>query len=246
VRSISLQEWLIAGATVLAALISLGAFWILSPFNILHHLPVFEQMRVPSRFIAWVGLGIVLMLSRLPRTPLFYGILIISVLDVFSANYAVINYPQAKYVQAHSNRQFQQYEFYQTDPSLGVMGIMNIQNLRLLRATQQNYGEVYGYEPILNTAEFYFLPGTNRCGINKGCEFVVTKNAKVISWSPHHIKLQRTAPGAIKLNMNPGKVWYVNGQKAFPKSRILELQQDFTITDKSNTIDVQFHPTLKS
>jgi hypothetical protein len=240
------KDWAILVSILLAALISLGAFWKFSPFNILHHFPIFDQMRVPSRFICWVGLGLILFLASLPRKTIIYVLLGISTLDVFGANHIVLNKPQKPYVQAvQLSNKFEQYAFYNTDPSLGQLGIIAVGDLRLLRATQSNYGEIYGYEPILNIGQFYYLPGTPRCGIKQGCHFVLTNNATVSYWSPQHITLTRTRPGPIKLNMNPGKVWQVNNKPVFGNYRVLELQKEFIIQDTSQTINVTFRPTIR-
>jgi hypothetical protein len=248
IKSVSFKEWSILIATATVAFISLGA----SPtsfsfFGFLHHLPLFNQMRVPSRFICWVVLGMILFLVKLPRKPIVYALLIISIVDVFAANYAVINYPEKRYANIpYSSNQFEQYEFYQADPGLGQIGILDIQNLRLLRTTQQNYGEVYGYEPILNIGEYYYapFPGTTRCGVGQGCPFVISKNAVVTKWSPLNIDLRRTGPGAIQINMNPGKVWFVNGKSIFRTDHILELEKNFIINDPSQNIDITYHPVL--
>lgn len=245
-KAIIMQEWSVLVATGLAVLLTLGAFASFSPYSLLHHLPLFNQMRVPSRFIAWVAFGVLIYLVRLPRKPVIYVLLALSTIDVFLASYPIFNYRQAPYKQTiQITRRFEQYEFYQTSPNLGVTRIIDLQNLRLLRATQQNYGEVYGYEPILNLAEFYFQPGTNRCGVNHGCQFVLTNNAKVTAWSPHRIELERTDAGPIKLNMNPGKVWQANGHDLFPNYKILELKKDFVITSPASKITITFHPVIR-
>ena len=245
-RSITRQEWFILIASGLAALLTLGPFMPLSPFSLIHHLPLFSQMRVPSRFIGWAVLGAILLLLRLPRKPAIYVLLVLATVDVFTASYPVLNYHEPQYVApaSRSANQFEQYEFFDTHPELGQIAILGLQNLRLLRATQSNYGEVYAYEPILNIGEYYYLPGTNRCGVNHGCEFVLTNNATVTMWSPQEIILHRTGSGLIKLNMNPGKVWEVNGHKLFANYKVLELQRDFTINDPSQTITVRFSPGL--
>lgn len=245
VRAMTLGEWTILAALLLAGLLTFGAFASFSPFSLLHNLPVFNQMRVPSRFIGWVGLGIILFLIKLPKKPLVYALLTISAIDVFIVSYPIFNYPQKPYQATYSNRHFEQYEFFQTDPSLGQVNIINLQNFRLLRATQNNYGEVYGYEPILNVGEYYFLPGTDRCGINKGCDFVLTNNAMVTNWSPHKISLKRTGAGPIRLNMNPGKVWKANNKTLFPDYKVLELKKEFIIDDPAQTIDVTFSPAIR-
>jgi hypothetical protein len=244
-KKVTLQDWAIIIATVLAALLTLGAFSSLSPFSLLHHLPIFNQMRVPSRFICWLGLGIIIFLAKLPQKPIIYVLLTISVVDVFAASYSTLNYSQKAYIQTSTPiATFQQYEFFQTNPSLGVRAIINIQNLRLLRSTQLNYGEVYGYEPLLNVAEFYYLPGTDICGINHGCSFVLTHNATVTYWSPNHITLKRTGGGPIRINMNPGKVWQVNNKSPFAKYKLLEQMRPFVINDPSSTINITYHAAL--
>jgi hypothetical protein len=245
-RSFTLREWALLVSIFLAGLISLGSFAKLSPFNILHHFPLFDQMRVPSRFICWLTFGIIIFLAKLPAKKIIYIFLAISALDVFGANYTLLNSgAQPAYIApSHPSRQFEQYEFYKADPALGQIGILSLQNLRLLQATQNNYGEIYAYEPVLNIGEYYYLPGTKRCGVNKSCHFVLTNNARVIEWSPHKIIIQRTASGPIKLNMNPGKVWKVNGKSVFANYRILELGQDFVINDTSKKIVVKYSPSL--
>jgi hypothetical protein len=243
VKSILYKDWLLLAGIALSALISLGAFSKFSPFNILHSLPVFSQMRVPSRFICWFVFGIILFLIRLPRKPIIYVLLVIAALDVFAANYFVVNYPQKRYMQTTNlSRPFEQYEFYQTDPGLGHLGVLSLQNLRLLRVTQNNGGEIYGYEPVLNTGEYYYLPGTTRCGIKQGCHFVITKNAEITYWSPQRIELRRTGSGSIKLNMNPGNVWLVNSKDLFKNYKVLELRKDFIINDPTKVITVTFKP----
>ncbi|MDB5170464.1 MAG: hypothetical protein JWO35_158 [Candidatus Saccharibacteria bacterium] len=245
IKNMSTRDWLILAATLIAAALSLGAFWRFSPFNILHYMPIFNQMRVPSRFLCWFAFGVILFLGKLPRKPIVYVLLVISAIDVFAANYGILNYPQRPYIQAQKpDNTFQQYEFYKTDPALGQIGILSIQDFRLLRATQMNQGEIYGYEPLLNIGEYYYLPGTTRCGVNKGCPFVITKNATVTRWSPHQIDLKRTGEGPIKVNMNPGKVWRVNGKKPFANDKILELRKDFVIDDPAQDIHIRYNPSL--
>lgn len=245
-KTISRRDMIIVSGIFLATLLTLGAFFKLSPYSIMHELPLFDQMRVPSRFICWVGFGIIVFLANLPRGKFIYILLVISAVDVFSANYRVLNYAvQKPYIAPRqSSRQFEQYEFFDVDPALGQVGVLSTINAHLLRSTQNNYGEIYGYEPVLNIGEYYYLPGTIRCGINKGCSFVLTNNAKVIKWSPHEIILKRTGQGPIKLNMNPGKVWRINGSAPFASYKILELNKEFLIEDPSQDIIIKFTPTL--
>lgn len=245
IRTLRIHQWLLLGATCLAILLTLGSFSSLSPFTLMHHLPILQQMRVPSRFICWFAFGVILLLAHLPRKPVFYILLTVSCVDVFAANFSILNTPQKPYMQPiNMSRQFEQHEFYHTNPALGQIGILNQENLRLLRTTEQNQGEIYGYEPSLNIGEYYYLPGTTRCGLEEGCNFVISGNATVTKWTPNQISLHRTAKGPIKINMNPGKVWTVNNKHIYKYSKILELQNDFVINDPSATINIHFSPTL--
>jgi hypothetical protein len=242
IKNITQRDWILLFGIVLFALLSLGSFAIFSPFTILHIFPIFDQMRVPSRFICWLTFALILFLSQLPKTKIIYIALIVSAIDVFAANYATLNLNDQKPYkdQQPKSTQFEQYEFYDTDPKLGQIGILSINDLRLFKATQNNYGEVYGYEPVLNVGEYYFSPGTKRCGINKGCSFILTGNAQLKEWTPHRITIERTSDGPIKLNMNPGSVWNINGKDVFKDYNVLELTKDFEITDTSKTIVISF------
>lgn len=240
-KAFALKDVLLLLGIVLTFLLFLGQFARFSPYSILHHLPFLSQMRVPSRYVAWFALGAVVLLGQLPKRKLVYALLLISVMDVFGANYGIINYSERTYAQptptAHS---FQQYAYFEAH---GAKNLMALNSFRLLRATQSNYGEVYGYEPQVGIGEYY-VPITIRCGINQGCNFVKSNNAQVIYWSPNKIILKRTAPGPIELSMNPGKVWKVNGAQPFKYYRILELGKPFLITDSAKSIVVTFAPKL--
>ncbi len=235
------RDVLIVVGMALAFLIYLGTFSKFSPWYLITHLPLLNQMRVPSRYIAWFVFGAIILLRKLPARNFIYILLIVSVLDAANANGGIINYVQPTYVPpATPTHSFQQYTYFDTH---GVADVMNLNELRLLRATQSNYGEIYGYEPTLDMGE-YWNPLTIRCGINNGCNFVMTHNATVAYWSPNKIILHRTASGPIALDMNPGRVWKVNGAQPFTHRRILEPGVPFTINDPSKTIVVSFSPHL--
>ncbi|HEY6736927.1 MAG TPA: hypothetical protein VI322_04395 [Candidatus Saccharimonadia bacterium] len=246
-RRIPGRYWALLAGIAMAFLATLSPHHILIDPNIwLHQLPVFNQMHVPSRWIGWVVFGIILTLQQLPRKPVFYLLLALCVLDVATATYPVLNYRQTKYnPPAAETGTFEQYAGYKTQGGTDGFGSGTY---RLLQATQQNLGEVYGYEPMflfgaVGTQEINgYL--TDRCGINQGCDFVLSHNADVQSWTPLRIVLRRTAAGPIRLNMNPGKNWVVNGKVLHPGYRIVELHKDFEIDDPSSTLVLQFEPRL--
>lgn len=236
-REVLTRKWVLLGAIGLAFLVTLGAAFPYAPYSLLHELPFFRQMRVPSRWIGWFSFGVILYLACLPKKPLLYFLLALSAIDVAIVNYPALNMPQARYQTPVKNAVFEQYAGYDYHPEKP--------SYRLLKATQANRGEVYGFEPILLFTGAIlpkFTAMTNRCGINQGCSFVLTANAKVIYWSPLKVLLQRTGTGPIKLNMNPGKNWFVNGKAVFAKYRILELKKPFLITDPSQQITVSYKP----
>jgi len=236
-REITSRKWVLLGAIVLAFLVTLGAGFPFAPYPLLHELPLFREMRVPSRWIGWFSFGVILYLAWLPKKPIIYFLLALSVIDVAYVNYPALNVPQTNYQPPVKNVNFQQYASYDYYPGKATY--------RLLKATQANRGDVYGYEPILFFAGDYqpeFVSSTDRCGINQGCNFILTKNAKVIYWSPLKVLLQRTGKGNIKLNMNPGYDWSVNGKAIFSNERILELKKPFLIIDPAQHITVKYRP----
>jgi hypothetical protein len=232
---------LLLAGMFLAFLLFMGRWSKFAPYNILLHLPIFNQMRVSSRYIAWFVFGAIILLAQLPKRKIIYLLLLVSIVDVYSANQRIIDYAQQTYVPPKApTHSFQQYAYFETH---GVADVMNLESNRLLRATQSNYGEVYGYEPALEIGEYY-VPLTIRCGINQGCPFVMSHNATVTSWTPNKIVMHRTASGPVELSMNPGRVWSVNGQDVFKNYRILEMHDRFVINNPSKTITVAFSPRL--
>lgn len=236
------RDWLLVGAMAFFLLLAIGPFAEWSPYSLLRELPVFQQMQVASRWLAWFMFAAILFLIKLPRKPFVYIILGISLLDVFAASRQGLNYQQPNYQPPTvRNEVIDQQALYQNQP------IIDLSSFRFLHGTQANIGDTFGYEPIGQfsiVASDEFSKGlTIRCGSNHGdCPFVLSENARITSWSPQRIELQRTAPGDIELNMNPGSKWFVNGQRAFSGQRYFELQNRFIISDPSNNIVIQFKP----
>jgi hypothetical protein len=113
--------------------------------------------------------------------------------------------------------------------------------MRYFSGTKANYGEVRGYEAIL---DYNLYRPTNRCGINKGCGLVLTNNASIDYWSPNKIIVSRNQPGEIKLNINPGSYWLVNGKRIWPNDKVVVLTKDFTLNDNQNKYELLISPSL--
>ena len=106
-------------------------------------------------------------------------------------------------------------------------------------ATYNNIGQLRADTALLETSRI----GTNRCDKDDAsCNFVTTNNANVALWTPNKIVLQRTAPGDITLNMNPGTHWRVNDRYPFLGVRTSDSYAKFTIKDKSDTINILYTP----
>ena len=237
-KKLDIIDWTIVISIAVVFLLSLGPIFYLSPYTLIHTLPIFGEMRVPSRWIGWVSFGVILFLARLPKKPIIYVLLLLAALDVFFANYGILNAYQSHYTPPKSySRVIEQYSYYG-----------NRSPISLLYETQSNIGQVYGYEPILGFGGNYdpslYSKLTNRCGINQGCSFVETGNATVEFWSPLKIILIRNSSGPIILDMNPGKNWSVNGKRVFSNYRVLELERYFVINNSSPKIVITYSSAL--
>lgn len=214
----------------------------LSPYNLLRHLPVFSDMRVASRWIIWTSLMVVLLIGayRLNRHRVMINILLfVSVVELFSFGTfffaKMYSIPPAVY--PHTSVINQQVH-YDTKRA----GIPYDENLTA--TTMANIGQAVAGDALIDTRNpAPFGMDTIRCDSDQdGCKFVMTKNATVSKWSPNLIVLKRTGPGDIRLNMNPGKYWLVNGRYVFAGMRLAEPARDFTITDKATIITIKMQP----
>lgn len=88
---------------------------------------------------------------------------------------------------------------------------------------------------------------TQRCDEDtQGCAFVLTDNAKVTSWSPNRIVLERTSSGDIKLNMNQSAHWKVDGEYIFTHQKVVESDSTFQIADSSSkTYVITYSPLAR-
>lgn len=218
-------------------LLALGRFSKFSPFNLLGELPVYKSMIAPARWMGWFFFGIILLIGLIKlnkrQEKIISLLLVVSVLEIafFTIPYIKFMNPNIKYsAPIITNNTFEQYDDYKKD-----------EYMRYLSGTQSNLGEVRGYEAIIN---YDLYRPTNRCGVNKGCNFVLTNNAKVNYWSPNKIIISRTQPGEIKLNINPGSYWLVNGKRLWPNYRVVELTKDFILRDNQNEYQLVVSPSL--
>lgn len=85
----------------------------------------------------------------------------------------------------------------------------------LTEATKANRAQLYADNALVDTR----VVATQRCDEDKepsdSCTFVLTHNAEVRNWTPNGFDLHRLSPGQIRLNMNIGSSWSINGAYPF-------------------------------
>lgn len=230
------------------SVLGMGDFGPWSPYHLLNHLPVFDSMRVATRWLMWSSLCVLFILAAYNSkrfNKIITVILVLTVAELFvcgiqamSHEYKVstVQYrsPQAPFDQVYHYRLPRPQ--YVNDKNFTTV-YMYDENL--LETTRNNYGQVIAGDSLVDTRQ---PNSTVRCGINEGgCTFI-SDNAKVTYWSPNKIVLQRTAPGPININMNPGNGWEVNGKYVFAGYKIVEPLKAFIIDDPSNKITLQYAP----
>lgn len=239
----ALHPLIISGFGALFFLTGLGTFaGELSPFSILKHLPVFSDMRVATRWFVWSSIMVLIFIAVYTGNRwrrLIDILLAISVIELF-----VVNMPQLTKPYVIHPRQYAAQNTLNQQARYDIQreGIPYDENLTA--TTKSNIGQVIAGDALIDTR---FPPpwGTNtiRCDSDKSsCSFVMTKNAVVEKWTPNYIRLRRTDPGAIELNMNPGKYWTVNNSYPFSGMRQAETEQRFLLSDNSKVLELRIQP----
>lgn len=239
-------------AFLIAYLIAMGDFAKLSPYNVMRHLPIVSDLRVASRWLLialLAGLVSMVWFVRNHTNGLLKisvtGLLVIGALEVY-----IVGFGQDRFILTapstpkNTYGTFEQYDNFPHDAKFTLSKANAIQYDASQKAvaywsTKENLGEVRGYEPIDDTR---YSP-TLRCGINHGCGMVLTQNARIIEWSPNHIRLLRLSSGPIELNMNPSSYWVDgSGIRLFPNDRVIEVQKKFLVSENTSIIDLYVKP----
>ncbi len=214
----------------------------LSPYYLLHHLPVFSGMRVATRWLVWTSLMAIVIIALYQKKwarKLINTCLAISAVELAITGApqmaSVYTIPAATYPQSQTVNQQIHYDSQR-------FGITYDENLTA--TTRSNIGQIVAGDALIDTRNMPPVgSNTIRCDSDT-CDFVLTHNAKVTYWSPNYIQLDRTATGPIELNMNPGKDWLVNDIYPFSSMRLSEPDRKFIITDTSSKIDLRIQPKL--
>lgn len=254
------QQFRIPLIVLAAALVCLslgfGALHSLTPYNVLKHVPVFGEMRVSSRWFVFFNMALLIFIgivaSRAPRKSFFkltaYCLVTLSVIQLFVLNVGYQNYILGRDI-VQPIKDSKSYTFTQTSmfgtlpklpdgtklPNDGSMPHF----YREYEATLFNTGTLQANDALvdLNTK------ATPRCAYEKGCGLVLSNNAKVKSWTPNKIVLERTGKGRIKMNINNSSYYLVNGKRN-SDVRVAEPYIDFYISqpDSVKTITIEVKP----
>jgi len=208
--------WPLVVAGILFFFLGLGNFAVCSPWNILQKLPVFNFMRVPSRFLIYfifsfsILSGLLLeRFARLPRLPR-----VVRLAVVFSL-LAFITYDLTKVNRIILKRSFRIENVYPTEPGEfrqkrqgALYGAYSAMYPDLVR----NRGVIDGYEPMPieikalpsghddYRGEFYLLSGNGRASLS--------------SWSPNKIVIDVRADSdcVLVINQNYDINWKTNSR----------------------------------
>jgi hypothetical protein len=230
--------------------LGMGDFGELSPYRLLNHLPIFDSMRVATRWLAWSAIIVLVIIAaykgdRFKRT--ITALLFLTVLELFVTGWQTMGkiFVVATEQYRPASAAFDQQYHYRI-PRPAHAGDANFTAVyfydeNLLETTRNNFGQVIAGDSLVDTRQ----PNTTiRCGANQGSCYFISDNAVVSEWSPTRIVLTRTAPGPINLNMNPGRGWRVNGAYAFKDEKVTDPLKPFIITDESQIIVLDYAPKL--
>jgi len=202
------------------------------------HVPGFDLMRVPSRWLAWSILAVVLAVGAFRHKWRYLEIAIcLALLTTVVQEYIFIR-PQFNTIftspapVVQKSQLFEQYEHYP---------VAEGRYTSMYDAELAGYGEVRGYEAVLGYN--WDARPTARCGINSNCH-LLSVNAELIYWTPNVMKLKRLSPGPITVNINPTNYLWVNGKQAYPKGKVVELLETVVITDPASLITLEMKPSL--
>lgn len=237
---------------LLTILLAKGNFDSWSPAGILHALPGYSNMRVPSRALLWTGFVALCIIayyfrhSAAKMKTVIVLMLLVGTFELFALGfwYARHQFTREPAIFRSDTAAFVEYQEYQpgirSHDALYKVQPVSLQIFEpyyAYEATRNNIGELYGYEPVYPTQ----TDTQGRCGVNYGCELVQSKNATIIKWSPNKIVLSRKDSNPVILNIAPSNYWVINGKRQHPTSLVVESGQ-LTIVNPSKNITITAQP----
>jgi hypothetical protein len=205
--------------------IGMGGRFELAPYHLLKMLPLMSSTRISARWFIFTLLCFLLFIGLMyahPRAKGYQRFVImtlcaVGVLELFVLNFGyhakVLKHPTFGPPIKTTSLSFQQDIRFGESPTspdgYAIPGTDKQYLYREYESTLFNVGTILANEVFVNLYDNY----TPRCSYVAGCDFVLSKNAKVTYWSPNKIILKRTAPGRIELNTNRSDYLLVNGRR---------------------------------
>jgi putative flippase GtrA len=225
---------------IISFAVALGNHSSHSPYHLLRLLPGFSQTRVAARWQIFVVFSMIVFVAGWRRYYRFINILLLaSVVELFIAfgPPAAAGANQTKLPTARFNDKFSQY-----DNNFKHLDAAQNPNHSYYYSTEKNVGQIFGDDSMVDTLDKVY--STARCGsnIHPACDFVLSKNAKLLYWSPNKIILQRTGNGNIELNMNVDRGWQINGEYPFAHLRGVDPSRHFIIHDRGKNYTLRYAP----
>ncbi|HSW81394.1 MAG TPA: hypothetical protein VLG40_03280 [Candidatus Saccharimonas sp.] len=245
------------GVAIAAFAIGVGAVVKIAPYSLIKHLPILSGMRVASRWFIWYELAALLFMgymlwrirpSRLRTVAKAFLVLGVAELFVLGFGYQFMLFghkavtapkPITAY-QFEQGNMFGDTRYLPTGDKLPDDGNMPHVD-REYEATTFNLGTIQANDALVDLRGLKTPP---HCTYAQGCPFVLSGNAKLMSWSPNKVVLMRTGVGPIRLNMNDSNYFTVNGVRSTAK-HVAEPYGDLTITlpDSTQNITIEVQPS---
>jgi hypothetical protein len=219
--------------TLVTFIIGLGG----DTFALLRELPVMSSMRVSTRYFFITSLALIAISTILfhraislevfkKHTKIIIVPLVgIAAIQVFTATYQLQNgmWNQNPAIIKLDDTS----RTHTTPPRSERLWNSYTKNYHALtQATFANRTQLIADNALVDTR---IIP-TQRCDEDeRRCAFILTQNAKVISWTPNRIAIERTASGPIHLNMNQSSHWKINDQYLFKNQKTVESDAVFII-----------------
>ncbi len=244
---------IIVATIILVLLLGVGDIGKFSPYSLLKQLPVYESMRVSTRWLMWCSLGLLILCGLLAQQLIKRGIsaktlsiiFFLGVTELFILNLGYQNII-LKYSPIVSDRNVREYSFHQIDmfgkPMILQDGTtipgdsQHSEFYREYEATTFNIGVIRANEPLLdNSAQSLRIVDDN------GTPLISSNNAKIKEWSPNVLILERTGPGPITVNVNASNYMLINGKRLALKNPV-NPHQSLIITDNRPLTKIQYSP----
>ena len=259
------KKWLVPIVILMlgggAFVTALGDFGMLSPYNIIKHLPILSSMRVSTRWFLFFNMAVIIFVGLVymqakrnkDLATIFKVLIFLGTAELFLLNMgyqsAVFSKTPVTSTQSVRENVYAQTAYFGEKrvlpdgdiiPNDGSMP----DEYREYEATTFNLGVLYANDSFVQLQyEKHYRPGHPTCPYEEGCSFVKSGNAKVVEWSPQKIVLERTDDKPIYLNMNNSSYFLING-KRHVMLRASEPLEDFVITNQSKTITIQAKPSI--